>query len=551
MAEAAHPDHFFDVAIIGGGPAGLTAGIDAARANLRTILVQPGTDAHGVLAAALSERPAAIHVLAHGEPGRIRLGSVAIDADSLLDRHWPAAPGCEILIHACRVGAGAAGRRFLDRLSAATGAAVAASSRPVGDAARGGSWLLDRTTAPVAALAPFVGHEGWPHLLAVTSTPIGYGIRHTSDDADDTIASGDGNDELFGNGGNDWLDGGLGADTLDGGAGADTLDGGIDLTAFDRVTYASAGTAGIVLDLENPANSQGYAAGDTILRIELIEGSAGDDRFVDKTTLADGATGNTFFWGHDGHDTLSGAAGDDTLEGGYGNDWLDGGIGNDQLFGHWQDDTVLGGAGDDFVNGGAGNDLVIGDSGRDLMVGGYGLDTLFAGTEDDALYGNQGSDALYGNQGNDTLFGGQDADALFGGQDSDLLYGQLASDAVYGQLGMDTLFGGQGDDTLFGGQGDDLLFGNIGDDTLIGNLGNDTLEGNEGADTFVMTPGEGAATITDFDAAAGDRMMVEGGMTWTIADGDAGAVVLFSTGDQVTLTGIRAADVLDTWFTTG
>lgn len=40
MAEAAHPDHSFDVAIIGGGPAGLTAGIYAARANLRTILVQ-------------------------------------------------------------------------------------------------------------------------------------------------------------------------------------------------------------------------------------------------------------------------------------------------------------------------------------------------------------------------------------------------------------------------------------------------------------------------------------------------------------------------------
>lgn len=40
MAEAAHPDHFFDAAIIGGGPAGLTAGIYAARANLRTLLVQ-------------------------------------------------------------------------------------------------------------------------------------------------------------------------------------------------------------------------------------------------------------------------------------------------------------------------------------------------------------------------------------------------------------------------------------------------------------------------------------------------------------------------------
>ncbi len=40
MAEATHPDHFFDAAIIGGGPAGMTAGIYAARANLRTLLVQ-------------------------------------------------------------------------------------------------------------------------------------------------------------------------------------------------------------------------------------------------------------------------------------------------------------------------------------------------------------------------------------------------------------------------------------------------------------------------------------------------------------------------------
>ncbi len=40
MEETVQPDHPYDVAIIGGGPAGLTAGIYAARANLRTLMVQ-------------------------------------------------------------------------------------------------------------------------------------------------------------------------------------------------------------------------------------------------------------------------------------------------------------------------------------------------------------------------------------------------------------------------------------------------------------------------------------------------------------------------------
>ena len=40
MDKATIPDHVYDVVIIGGGPAGLTAGIYASRASLRTVLIE-------------------------------------------------------------------------------------------------------------------------------------------------------------------------------------------------------------------------------------------------------------------------------------------------------------------------------------------------------------------------------------------------------------------------------------------------------------------------------------------------------------------------------
>ena len=40
MDKATIPDHVYDIVIIGGGPAGLTAGIYATRANLRTLLIE-------------------------------------------------------------------------------------------------------------------------------------------------------------------------------------------------------------------------------------------------------------------------------------------------------------------------------------------------------------------------------------------------------------------------------------------------------------------------------------------------------------------------------
>ena len=40
MDKATIPDHVYDILIIGGGPAGLTAGMYASRASLRTLLIE-------------------------------------------------------------------------------------------------------------------------------------------------------------------------------------------------------------------------------------------------------------------------------------------------------------------------------------------------------------------------------------------------------------------------------------------------------------------------------------------------------------------------------
>ncbi|WP_448192965.1 right-handed parallel beta-helix repeat-containing protein [Azospirillum sp. sgz301742] len=184
-------------------------------------------------------------------------------------------------------------------------------------------------------------------------------------------------------------------------------------------------------------------------------------------------------------------------------------------------DTVMGGDGGDVVCGNQGKDLLLGNAGADTLYGGRGDDVVYGGVEDDRLFGDDGLDRLAGDGGNDTLAGAADSDTLTGGDGSDLLLGNA---------GADTLYGGRDNDTLFGGLDDDLLSGDDGDDVLTGNAGNDI---------FVFAPGSGHDTITDF--AAGDRIAIAAGMSYTLGSNGAGdAVISFSGSDDVTLTGVRS-----------
>ncbi|MEM6940019.1 MAG: Hint domain-containing protein [Pseudomonadota bacterium] len=315
---------------------------------------------------------------------------------------------------------------------------------------------------------------------------------------DDTLLGGEGNDTLMNSDGDDSLDGGAGddsivatggEDTLRGGTGDDTMDGGDDADTFiiedgfgnDVITGGegttdasdqdfdtidlSAITSGPVTVTYTGAEAGTITDGTDTITFSEIERIITTDQadIVD----ASGQPGTT------GIDVETGG-GDDTVTGSNNADRVDAGDGND---------SVTGGSGWDTLTGGAGNDTMTGDGGSDRLEGGTG---------DDSLDGGGNGDRLIGGEGNDTLAGGAGFDTLEGGADDDSLDGGSASDSLDGGDGADTLIGGTGDDTLEGGAGDDLLTGGDGDDTFIFNVG------------------DGADTITDFNA----------GNTGALGDGD-------------------------------
>lgn len=229
--------------------------------------------------------------------------------------------------------------------------------------------------------------------------------------------------------------------------------------------------------------------------------------------------------------------------------------------------SIVGSAGDDVVNGAASNDLIIGAGGADTLMGGAGSDVIYATAAsggasslahtylrgedgDDYVIGGQGFDDINGNAGADTASGGDGADWVVGGRDNDLLFGDRGADIVYGNLGNDTLDGGADADIVRGGQGDDLVFGGAGDDFVSGDLGNDTLVGGAGADVFHAFAGSGADRVLDFDATQGDRVELDAGTAYTVAESGADTVIDLGGGSEMVLVGVRLDSLPAGWIFT-
>lgn len=199
----------------------------------------------------------------------------------------------------------------------------------------------------------------------------------------------------------------------------------------------------------------------------------------------------------------------------------------------------------------SGADTVSASSGADEVDARGGDDVVYGNDGDDTLDGNTGNDYLNGNAGNDVVEGKAGNDTVRGGRWSDMVSGGSGDDMVYGDMDADTINGGDGADILHGGKANDWVYGNTGNDTLWGDMGGDALSGGEGSDVFYFAAGSGEDVIADFSAAAGDRIGLVPGVTYTVGETAAGeALIVFSPTDSVVLSGVSPGQVSASWFIT-
>jgi hypothetical protein len=86
--------------------------------------------------------------------------------------------------------------------------------------------------------------------------------------------------------------------------------------------------------------------------------------------------------------------------------------------------------------------------------------------------------------------------------------------------------------------------------TLYGDHGGDVLTGGRGADLFAFASGSGRDTITDFDFAAGDRVVAPG-LPRTVGINARGEVVItFTDEDSVTLSNVTTGQLPISFFVT-
>lgn len=138
--------------------AGLLAGLDPAAMIVR---IDPKRDGVEQMQEWLrgQRQVGVIHLIAHGRPGALRLGSALLDATSMRGHHEDALAAVgralvetgDLLVYGCRFGEGQRGREAVRELARTTGVDVAASDDPTGNIELGGDWELEIHDGEISA----------------------------------------------------------------------------------------------------------------------------------------------------------------------------------------------------------------------------------------------------------------------------------------------------------------------------------------------------------------------------------------------------------------
>ncbi|WFU66861.1 MULTISPECIES: calcium-binding protein [Bradyrhizobium] len=384
------------------------------------------------------------------------------------------------------------------------------------------------------------------------------------------IRGGDFNDTLIGDANNNNLRGGLGADVLNGGLG------------FDVAEYSNS-TAGLTVNLANPALNTGEAAGDTFISIEGLIGSAFDDQLF-------GDANNNSLRGDGGADQLDGGAGLDAAsytqsKVGLTVSLASPGVNTGEAAGdtYVSIEGLIGSAFDDTLIASSSGSFLQGNEGADTMIGGAGFDTVLyrnsasgvtvnlanaaantgeaAGdtfTSIEGIIGSNFSDILIGNSAGNSLHGLGGADVLNGGGGTDIAeYAEASTGVVVslsnpgqntGEAAGDTFISIEGlggslfNDVLTGDGGNNLLMGNDGADQLNGLAGNDSLNGGAGIDTMTGGLGDDTYVVDNasdhvIEALHGGTDTVNTSVDYTIAAGQEIEVFTATGTNNITLTG--------------
>lgn len=348
------------------------------------------------------------------------------------------------------------------------------------------------------------------------------------------------NNSIDGGGGDDTFHNSSGLDTFTGGAGADHFIFGLIGVQPWELTLITDFEVGKDLIVPLALDQLDYAGSDPVA-----------DGYV--SFASDGAGGTLILADRDGAGPLASTAIFDLahvapaaltwsqLTGIVGSTGGGGGGGGSSP----QGQLLTGPSGGGAVQGGDGPDTLIGADNRNTLFGGDGADQIQGGANFNQVNGNKGEDTITGR----SIVG----DWLLGGQGDDRIDASASTgrNVLNGNLGNDTVTAGVGDDIVRGGQGNDVLRGGAGNDMMFGDRGDDVITGGAGADTFYFSAAGGQDRITDFTGAEGDRIHLDLGATYTLAEVGADTVLTLATGEKLTLAAVQSTSTSASWILVG